>query len=85
MRRDELKTILMKISEFYPVYGLLGLNVFIERGLSWYDDYRILIRIDNVVANRFENFEEWIKSNELKWSCVRRGEESYMVIYSRSL
>lgn len=82
MRKDELKTFLMKISEFYPDYGLLGLNVFIERGLSWYDDYRILIRIDEIVTNRFGAFEEWIRSNGLKWGCVRRGEESFLIIHS---
>ena len=82
MRKDELKTFLMKISEFYPDYGLLGLNVFIERGLSWYDDYRILIRIDEIVTNLFGAFEEWIRSNGLKWGCVRRGEESFLIIHS---
>ena len=78
-----MKPILTKIEEFHPGYGLLGLNVFIERGLSWYDDWRILIRLDDVVTDRFKEFEAWLKSKSLKWSCGRRGEESYLVIHSR--
>jgi hypothetical protein len=85
LRRCEIQIILNKISEFDSNYGELGLKVFIERGLFWYDDYRILIRLDSIDVSGFNAFETWIISNGLKWSCVSRGEESFLVIHSRPL
>jgi hypothetical protein len=85
LRRDDLKSFLDRLSEFDSRYGKLGLHVFIERGLSWFDDYRILIRGDVIIPERFEEFEALLASLGLKWSLKRRGEESYIVVHSMPL
>ena len=85
MRKDDLKSVLGRLSEFDSRYGELGLHVFVERGLSWFDDYRLRIRGDVIIPERFGEFEVLLASLGLKWSLRQRGEETYLIVHSLPL
>ena len=85
LRRDDVRSVLGRLSEFDSRYGRLGLHVFVERGLSWFDDHRLLIRGDVVDSGRFEEFEGLLSSLGLRWSLGRRGEEVFLVVHSMPL
>ena len=85
MRKDDVRSILDRLSEFDSRYGKRGLCVFVERGLPWFDDHRLLIRGDVVDSERFEEFEELLSSLGLRWSLKQRGEEVFLVVHSMPL
>jgi hypothetical protein len=85
LRRGDVRSVLGRLSVFDSRYGMLGLHVFVERGLSWFDDHRLLIRGDVVDSGRFEEFEGLLSSLGLRWSLRQRGEEVFLVVHSMPL
>ena len=85
LRRGDIRSVLDRLSEFDSRYGRLGLCVFVERGLPWFDDHRLLIRGDVVDSERFEEFEAVLSSLGLRWSLRQRGEEVFLVVHSMPL
>jgi len=85
LRKDDVRSVLGRLSEFDSRHGKRGLHVFVERGLSWFDDHRLLIRGDVVDSERFEEFEGLLSSLGLRWSLRQRGEEVFLVVHSMPL